>query len=236
MKKLLALILTALLLLSGALAEEQTVPAQGWHIVLDEVTITVENETVALNPSLDVILEKNAEGYWAQLGIVNGDAPAAGLHIEYYGDAILASAEGAQDTLIIDGADMFLTQYELTGEEIRYLLDMILAGISEGGLDALASDPGLAEEGMTIEVAAAGSEYVLTYAEPGASISAHLVIEPYADGIPFDLTAKNLCAYTFREMFPGDGTDIPDTLTASLSALLADETVSAAAALLDIEL
>lgn len=235
MKKVLALILTALLLLTGALAEEQAVTPQSWHIVLDGVTITVEDETVTLNPSLDVLLAKTEEGYWAQLGVVSGDALAAALQVEYYGDAILASAAGANDTLIVDGAEMFLTQYELTGETVRSMLDMLLTGVSENALDALAGDPGLAEEGVTIEVVAAGSEYALTYAEPGASVSAHLVIEPYADGIPFDLTTKNLCAYTFREMFPGDGTDIPEALSASLSAILADETVQAAAALLEVE-
>jgi len=47
----------------------------------------------------------------------------------------------------------------------------------------------------------------------------------YADGIPFDLSQKNACTYTYREMYPGEGTDILDAALSALANLMADESL-----------
>ena len=47
----------------------------------------------------------------------------------------------------------------------------------------------------------------------------------YADDIPFDLSQKNACTYTYREMYPGEGTDILSAAQSALANLMADESL-----------
>ena len=63
MKKFLALVLCALMVLTfSAVAEESADTA--WHIVIDEIEFTYNGETIAFNPSIEGVIGTTETGYW----------------------------------------------------------------------------------------------------------------------------------------------------------------------------
>ena len=231
-KRILAMVLCLMLILAGAVAE--TADA-GWRVTIDQITVGDGTKTVALNPSVELALGKMGAGYWMQLALVNGGETTAAVQAELDGEAdtILASADGANDCLIIDGVDTFLEQYELNGEIVRGVLDEIIKSLNGGLPGELAQEiPGVSVEKLD------DHSYAVAVEMEDVQVSLRVSWSEQAEK-PFDLSGKNPCRYTYREMYPGDGTNIPDALTAALNSLMTDESVLAAAALfgpLDLEM
>ena len=221
-KKIGALLLCALMILGSAMAEEKTTEA--WRITVDGVELTVEGETVALNPSLEMLAGRDEAGTWLQLAVVNGGSNALAVQLEYAPDAIRASADGAKDVLVIDAVEQFLNQYGLTPELVNTLINQFFTGLET----ADTSTQLLEETFQNLKLERVGDrEYRVSYADGNNAVSVHILWEAYDGGRPFDLSEKNACRYTFREVFPGDGTDIPQALTNAAAQLMADESVQA---------
>lgn len=218
MKKILALILCALMLLGGAVAETAE---NAWRITVDEIVTTLaDGQILPLNPALEIFVGQDSAGAMAQIAVKLNGENAAALQLEYVGDTITASADGANDVLVINDAEMFFNQYEMTGEDVRGML-----GVFFDAMPALGETLSTAEDapGMTVEMLAENSARITIDLED-YFFSLRLTWEA-VPAKPFDLSGKNPVRYTFREMFPGDGTDIPDALSASLMNLMADESV-----------
>lgn len=217
-QKILAMALCLMLVLGGAMAE--TADA-GWRVTIDQITVGNGTDTVALNPSMELTLGKTGADYWVQMALLNGGETAASVQVEMDGwaDNLLASAEGANDCLVIDGVDTFLEQYNLSGEALRGVLDEVLQSLDGDLEDGFAQQiPGLSVEKLDER------SYVLAMEADGVEVSLRVSWSEQGEK-PFDLSGKNVCRYTYRERFPGDGTDIPEALNAALSALMSDESV-----------
>lgn len=227
-KRIFAMVLVLMLVLGAAMAEPA---ARGWKVVVDGVVLEKDGEVVALNPSAELMLGEDGALTWLQLAVVNGGENALGVQIEYGDNAIAASVDGANDCLMIPDAELFLNQYELTGEEISGGVEMLLSMLEndetmKGLIDLLEQS----------EVAKANGEngfsMDMEIPETGMRVALNVRWEKVEGGKPFDLSGKNPCRYTYREMFPGDGTDIPEALSNAAMQLMEEESVAAAIGLL----
>lgn len=232
-KRILALVLCALMLLGGAMAE--TAP-EAWRVVIGGIEIEKDGQSVVLNPALEVLFGRDDAGVWGQAAVqVNGNNVLA-VQGDYAGETARVTAEGAQDVLVVDGVDMLLRQYDddLSADQLNAMIDSAFEAMANFD-DSAFSKAGDADEHLTIE-RKGDCDYAVTLVDGGETLRLHIVWEQYAGERPFDLAQKNPCAYTFREMTPGDGTDIPDALTMGLMQLLSDESVAAAMELFGDEL
>ena len=122
---------------------------------------------------------------------------------------------------------MFFEQYGLNAELVDQTLNRIFT--------ALQSDPAAYLENefiqdsfgasASVEALGDGSYRIEETTSVGVSVGLTVSCTPYADGIPFDLSQKNACTYTYREMYPGEGTDILDAALSALANLMADESL-----------
>lgn len=220
MKRILAIVLCALMLMTAAVAEQEM---QAWGVTVSNISVSIQGETVNLSPTLQIETGRDASGCWAQLAVLLGDEAVLTGQVEYVGDTLFGSVDGAEDALLIEGAELFLNQYNLTGAQVRAYADA-LYNLLATGTDVLSAgiDPkaGALEIQMTGESAAD-----FTFTVEDAGISAHLDWAVRENELPYDLSAKNVCRYTFREMTPGDGTDIPEAVNAALNRLAGDESL-----------
>ena len=196
-----------------------------------EIVVGNDETKVSLNPSAEVMFGREGKGFWMQASLILDGESVGSVQAELNGNTIQGSADGAKDYLIIDGADTFLKQYGFDGEELLDELDDLLEELEErdfaelDDLDDLNRIPGL-----NVEMLSENSLRV-TVEQDGVMVSFRVTWEKLEGGKPFDLSAKNPCRYTYREMYPGDGTDIPDALNAALNALMLDASVQEAVTL-----
>lgn len=227
-KRILAIVLCLMMVLGCAMAESRDA---AWQLTVDEIAVGNGTEKVSLNPSAEVMFGREGEGFWMQASLLLGGESIAAVQAEMDGNAIQGSADGAKDCLIIDGTDTFLQQYGIDGKELLDEMDDLLEELEEfdpiesDDLDDLNKIPG-----MNVEMLSANS-LRMTVERDGTTVSFRVTWDKLDEGKPFDLSAKNPCRYTYREMYPGDGTDIPDALTAALNALMMDASVQEAVTL-----
>ena len=227
-KRILAIVLCLMMVLGCAMAESRDV---AWRFAVDEIVVGNDETKVSLNPSAEVMFGREGKGFWMQASLILDGESVGSVQAELIGNTIQGSADGAKDYLIIDGADTFLKQYGFDGEELLDELDDLLEDLEErdfaelDDLDDLNRIPGLNVEMLS------ENSLLITVEQDGVMVSFRVTWEKLEGGKPFDLSAKNPCRYTYREMYPGDGTDIPDALNAALNALMLDASVQEAVTL-----
>ena len=227
-KRILAIVLCLMMVLGCAMAEKSDT---AWSLVVDEIVVGDGTTKVSLNPSVEVLLGREGAGFWTQISLLLDGVSASAVQAQMDGSTIQVSADGAKDYLTIEGTDTFLQQYGVEAEELLDELDDLMEEMEEHGfveadeLDDLNEIPG-----MTVELLSENS-FRVTMEQDAVNVSFRLSWNRIDGGKPFDLSVKNPCRYTYREMYPGDGTDIPDALSAALNALMMDATVQEAVAL-----
>lgn len=221
MKKILAILLCAILLMSGAMAGNVK---DAWTVDVSEITVTRKGETVALSPTLKVQIGRDINGCWVQAAVLLDEATVFTGQMEYgYNNTLLFSTDGANDVLLVEGADLFMNQFGLTIEKARSYVYALMNILDTGAYVPNGDEnitPGSLEAQPTGENAA-----IVTLTHGETSVSARLIWEETEFVLPYDLSGKNPCRYTFREMFPGDGTDLPEVVNAALNILSADDSV-----------
>lgn len=220
MKKILAILMCAMMLLGGALAEQEM---QAWTITVDEITITYKGETIEMNPSLLVNTGKDAAGCWAQVSVMLDDAVVLAGQAEYVGDTLFGSVDGAKDALLVEGAELFLNQFGLSGAQAKAYIDALFHMMNTGVAPKVVNP-----DTDHFDVQLVGeNEVEIAFTSDALKGSARMAWERAENKLPYDLSEKNVCRYTFREMFPGDGTDIPETVMNAMQAFAADASVQA---------
>lgn len=230
MKKILALILSALMLLSlSAVAEETT---NGWHVVIDEIEITTAGETIALNASLEGVLGYDGTTLWGEGSVLLGAEKILTIQGTFANDEAIGTLEGAQDAMSLSGinelANMLLVMAADEGVETPETVDltiyipMLFSLIGDTSwIDQLA--PELPALGMNLEVRGE-RDYALSYAFEGDSFKVHFAWNPVVTAAP-DFSAKNIVVLDpFAEELPE--TDLKLVAVDALAKLLADPTVA----------
>lgn len=221
MKKILAMILCALLMMSSAMAGNVK---DAWTVDVSNITVTHKGETVALSPTLKVQLGRDINGCWAQVAVLLDETTVLTGQMEYgYNDTLLFSADGANDLLLVEGADLFMDQFGLPLEKARSYV-YTLMDILDAGAYTPNGDENITPGSVDAQVIGENA-VILTLSHGETVLSAQLVWEDIEPVLPYDLSEKNPCRYTFREMFPGDGTDIPEVVNAALDVLSADDSI-----------
>lgn len=222
-KKWLSALLCALMIVGCAAAEEADT---AWRLAVEDVQVSRGGETVNLDLSLEALIGRENGGYWLQLSVLQSGESALAAQAQYANDTLAATVGGAEDCLVVNEAGVFFEQYGLSAEIVEQTLNRIFT--------ALQSDPAAYLEnefiqdsfGASASVEALGDgSYRIEAAADGVSVGLTVSCTPYADGIPFDLSQKNACTYTYREMYPGEGTDILDAAQSALANLMADESL-----------
>lgn len=223
MKKILAILLCAMLLMSGALAGNKK---DAWAVDVSNIIVTHKGETVALSPTLKVQIGRDINGCWAQAAVLLDEATLLTGQMEYgYNDTLVFSADGANDLLLVEGAELFMNQFGLSLEKVRSYVYTVM-NILDAGAYIYNGDENIMPGSVDAQVIGENA-VVLTLTHDETVVSAQLVWEEIEPVLPYDLNQKNPCRYTFREMFPGDGTDLPETVNAALAPLYEDESVRA---------
>ena len=224
-KRILAIVLCLMMVLGCGVAEKSDV---AWQLAVDEIVVSYDGTKVSMNPSAEVMFGREGDGFWMQAALLLGGESIAAVQSEMNSEFIQGSVDGANDYLIIEGTDTFLQQYGVDGKELLDELDDLLEELDEfdlGDLGELNAIPGLKVKPLS------PNSLRVTAEQDGVSVSFRVAWNRLDGGKPFDLSAKNPCRYTYREMYPGDGTDIPDALNAALNALMLDSSVQEAVAL-----
>lgn len=223
-KKWLSALLCALMIASCAAAEEADA---AWRLAVEDVQVSRGGETVNLDLSLEALIGRENGGYWLQLSVLQSGESALAAQAQYANDTLAATVGGAEDCLVVNEAGVFFEQYGLSAEIVEQTLNRIFT--------ALQSDPAAYLENefiqdsfdasVSVEALGDGSYRIEETTSAGISVGLTVSCTPYADGIPFDLSQKNACTYTYREMYPGEGTDILDAAQSALANLMADESL-----------
>ena len=223
-KKWLSALLCALMIASCAAAEEADA---AWRLAVEDVQVSRGGETVNLDLSLEALIGRENGGYWLQLSVLQSGESALAAQAQYANDTLAATVGGAEDCLVVNEAGVFFEQYGLSAEIVEQTLNRIFT--------ALQSDPAAYLENefiqdsfdasVSVEALGDGSYRIEETTSAGISVGLTVSCTPYADGIPFDLSQKNACTYTYREMYPGEGTDILDAALSALANLMADESL-----------
>lgn len=223
-KKWLSALLCALMIASCAAAEEADT---AWRLAVEDVQVSRGGETVNLDLSLEALIGRENGGYWLQLSVLQGGESALSAQAQYANDTLAATVGGAEDCLVVNEAGVFFEQYGLSAELVDQTLNRIFT--------ALGADPAAYLENefiqdsfgasASVEALGDGSYRIEETTSAGISVGLTVSCTPYVDGIPFDLSQKNACTYTYREMYPGEGTDILDAAQSALANLMADESL-----------
>lgn len=220
MKKILALALCALMMLSfGAFAESQT--ASVWHFVLDGVEITSADQTITLNPSFEGTIGSDDSGLWGEGSVLLDGEKVLTVQGTYVNDEIRITVDGAQDCLSLAGVSALIA--ELTGEEMDlsvYVPMMLVMLEDTSWIDELI--PTLDGTGAAIEQLGE-RDYNLSYALEGDAMKAHIRWEAIETAAP-DLSVKNIVVLDVNdEDLPEN--DLDDAVLAAMSKLLDDASV-----------
>lgn len=229
-KKWLSALLCALMLLSGALAEEADA---AWRVTVSDVQISRGGETAVLDLSLEALIGREDGGYWLQLSALQGGESALAVQAQYADNTLAATVDGAQDCLIVNEAGVFFEQYGLSAEAVDRALDEIFAALGADPAAYLERESVQDALGTSVSVEAlSDSSYRVEVEIAGVAAALTLSWSPWTDGVAFDLSQKNACTYTYREAFPGEGTDIVSAATDAVARLMQDATLVEAAGVL----
>ena len=221
MKKFLAILLCTLMLMGSAMAGNKN---DAWTVDVSNLTVTHKGETVALSPTFSIQTGRDVSGCWAQIAMLLDEATILTGQLEYgLNDTLFFSVDGAKDALLVEGADLFLNQFGLTGAQATSYIYTVL-NILDVGAYVPNGDENIKPGSLDAQIIGENA-VALTLTHGETSLSAQLVWEDIEPVLPYDLSGKNVCRYTFREMFPGDGTDLPEVITAALAQLSADESI-----------
>ena len=223
-KKWLSALLCALMIASCAAAEEAD--AAAWRLAVGDVQVTCGGETVDLDLSLEALIGRENGGYWLQVSVLQSGESALAAQAQYANDTLAATVEGAEDCLVVNEAGVFFEQYGLSAEIVEQMLDRIFTALQSDPSAYLESEFIQDSFDASVSVEALGDGiYRIETAADGVSVGLTVSSTDYADGIPFDLSQKNACTYTYREMYPGEGTDILSAAQSALANLMADESL-----------
>ena len=223
-KKWLSALLCALMIASCAAAEEAD--AAAWRLAVGDVQVTYGGETVNLDLSLEALIGRENGGYWLQLSVLQSGESMLAAQAQYANDTLAATVGGAEDCLVVNEAGVFFEQYGLSAEIVEQTLNRIFTALQSDPSAYLESELIQDSFDASVSVEALGDGiYRIETAADGVSVGLTVSSTPYADGIPFDLSQKNACTYTYREMYPGEGTDILDAAQSALANLMADESL-----------
>ena len=222
-KKWLSALLCALMIASCAAAEEADT---AWRLAVEDVQVTYGGETVNLDLSLEALIGRENGGYWLQLSVLQSGESVLAAQAQYANDTLAATVGGAEDCLIVNEAGVFFEQYGLSAEAVDRALDEIFAALGADPAAYLERESVQDALGTSVSVEAlSDSSYRVEVEIAGVAAALTLSWSPWTDGIPFDLSQKNACTYTYREAFPGEGTDILDAAQSALANLMADESL-----------
>lgn len=224
-KKWLSALLCALMIASCAAAEEAD--AAAWRLAVGDVQVTCGGETVDLDLSLEALIGRENGGYWLQVSVLQSGESMLAAQAQYANDTLAATVGGAEDCLVVNEAGVFFEQYGLSAEIVEQTLNRIFTALQSDPSAYLESEfiQDSFDASVSVEALGDGSYRIEEMTFVGASVGLTVSCTPYADGIPFDLSQKNACTYTYREMYPGEGTDILDAALSALANLMADESL-----------
>ena len=223
-KKWLSALLCALMIASCAAAEEAD--AAAWRLAVEDVQVTCGGETVDLDLSLEALIGRENGGYWLQLSVLQSGESVLAAQAQYANDTLAATVGGAEDCLVVNEAGVFFEQYGLSAEIVEQTLNRIFTALQSDPSAYLESEFIQDSFDASVSVEALGDGiYRIETAADGVSVGLTVSSTDYADGIPFDLSQKNACTYTYREMYPGEGTDILSAAQSALANLMADESL-----------
>ena len=228
MKKTLALILCTLMLLcSFAVAEESA--ASAWHVVIDELELTLAGETVVLNPTVEGTVSSTGANIVGEGSVLLNGEKVVTLQGLYENDEIRATFDSANDTLSLPGVTMLANiileadaENALTADEIALYIPMVFSLMDD---TSWISDmiPDLAEAGLNLEVRGE-RDYAVSFAEEGSGIKFHIAWEPAAEVDASALNGKNIVEIDlFADELPEN--DVFDVALAGISKLMDDASV-----------
>jgi len=185
MKKMLSLILCAMMLLCGCAFAESD-----WtlELVAEDITLVADGQSVALNPDLRLMMGNVPNGVWMEIAVVDGEN-LLDMQIVADDQSLLVSTSGAGDVLVMDMEQLV----ELAGvNPAEFIVDMdetTLAAFMDGTLmDLLIGN--LAVEGLTV-TRNSDTSVTLNYIEDGMALGATLRWNAVSEACPFNLSAKN---------------------------------------------
>ena len=225
-KKWLSALLCALMIASCAAAEEADA---AWRLAVEDVQVSRGGETVDLDLSLEALIGRENGGYWLQVSVLQGGESALSAQAQYANNTLAATVGGAEDCLVINEAGVFFEQYGLSAEIVDQMLDRIFTALQSDPSAYLESEfiQDSFDASVSVEALGDGRYRIEETTSVGLSMGATVSCTDYADGIPFDLSQKNACTYTYREMYPGEGTDILDAAASALAGLQNNESLRA---------
>lgn len=222
-KKWLSALLCALMIVGCAAAEEADT---AWRLAVEDVQVSRGGETVNLDLSLEALIGRENGGYWLQVSVLQSGESVLAAQAQYANDTLAATVGGAEDCLVVNEAGVFFEQYGLSAEIVEQTLNRIFTALQSDPSAYLESEFIQDSFDASVSVEALGDGiYRIETAADGVSVGLTVSSTDYADGIPFDLSQKNACTYTYREMYPGEGTDILDAAQSALANLMADESL-----------
>lgn len=232
-RRFLAALICALTVMGGA-ASAQPAQSAAWRVVVEDIRAERGEEDAPVDIALDALVGCVGDVYWAQLTVLQAGEAALVLQAQYdaAGETITVGAEGAQDCLVIDHADVFLKQYwVIEPGSLRGILEELLT-LLEGAPDALLEGVEALQARASLDVFACevldDSAIRLEIKNADARAGFSLRCTPWEGGVPFDFSARNACRYTYREAFPGEGTDLAALVRQCREQIMQDESLSAA--------
>lgn len=227
MKKILALVLCALMTLTfGAVAEEQAPTA--WHVVVDEIEITYAGQNIVLNPTLDGVVGFDGTTLWGEGSVLLNGEKALSLQGAYANDEMKITTADALDCLSMSGLLAIVNDElgasadtSLSTEDLNLYVSMMFALMDDTSwIDEAISD--LSGTGLTVETRGE-RDYAISYAEDGVSAKVHVAWEPSTEAA-LDLSAKNTVVVDANaEDLPEN--DVVSALLAGVSKLMDDASV-----------
>ena len=200
MKKFLALVLCALMVLTfSAVAEESADTA--WHIVIDEIEFTYNGETIAFTPSIEGVIGTTETGYWGECAVLLNGEKTLAVQGTLGADDLALTFEGAKDVLnIVDLAKILSEDFDVE-MDLPSTAAMIYSTFEDTSwLDQMI--PSLAEMGVTVETRGE-NDYVFSYAEDGEGVKVRVAWDKVSVS-PVDFSDKNVVTFSF------DSTELPE--------------------------
>ena len=149
MKKILAMVLAMVLMLSAAALAEGTV-----SVTLSDVQFVSADETFGLNPAVTATMGATDTSAWVELtASVNGEAVIVG-QLQVVDNTLYASVDGANDALVINDFDAKMAAYgaDTTSADFIDAVNTLVA-LEDGSddLDSIIEEFNAEQEGVTLE-------------------------------------------------------------------------------------
>ena len=227
MKKILAMVLAMVLMLSAAALAEGTV-----SVTLSDVQFVSADETFVLNPAVTATMGATDTSAWVELtASVNGEAVIVG-QLQVVDNTLYASVDGANDALVINDFDAQMAAYgaDTTSADFIDAVNTLVA-LEDGSddLDSIIEEFNAEQEGVTLEKVADNQVKFTIAVEDDCDITFVLTVEG-SDVAEFaDLSAKNAVELTEEDIANGTTPD-SDVITVAaekLTTLMSEESVAA---------